>query len=202
MMRTIEPGVSVQTNAFGASTGVGNTLQVIGACVCALATISYSSGGGSVMTERVLNSGYVSVSTESMPEVVYNDGGMIAYSTDLEGAAGVNGKLEANLRVMNEIAGLKDGWNGNGADAFSSELTNRCSGILRRLEVQPDVFPTGEDSIQFEWEKDDGSYLEMEVFEDGRISMYLQQANGAWETDEIKSEEIGENLHGFIAGDI
>lgn len=127
---------------------------------------------------------------------------MIAYSTDLEGAAGVNGKLEANLRVMNEIAGLKDGWNGNGAEAFSSELMNRCRGILRRLEVQPDVFPTGEDSIQFEWEKDDGSYLEMEVFEDGRISMYLQQANGAWETDEIKSEEIGEKLHGFIAGDI
>lgn len=39
--------------------------------------------------------------------------------------------------------------------------------LIKRLKPIPEVFPTGRNSIQFEWETDDEIlYLEMEIFDD------------------------------------
>lgn len=38
--------------------------------------------------------------------------------------------------------------------------------ILKMLPILPDIFLTFRDSVQFEYEKPDGEYLEFEVFED------------------------------------
>lgn len=37
--------------------------------------------------------------------------------------------------------------------------------LLKMLPILPDIFPTFRDSIQFEYEKSNGEYLEFEVFE-------------------------------------
>lgn len=38
--------------------------------------------------------------------------------------------------------------------------------ILKMLPIFPDIFFTFRDSVQFEYEKSNGAYLEFEVFED------------------------------------
>lgn len=49
--------------------------------------------------------------------------------------------------------------------------------VLKMLSVLPDIFPTFRDSIQFEHEKQNGEYLEFEIFED-KIGIFCIAADG------------------------
>lgn len=69
-----------------------------------------------------------------------------------------------NLFRLDEIAGFEVDWNGYGANAFSLDFINICKGIIIDLEFQPTIFPTGRQSIQFQYELQDRSYLEFEIF--------------------------------------
>lgn len=82
-----------------------------------------------------------------------------------------------NLKKLDKIAQLKDGWNGNTAKAFEGQFISKVRRIITALEVQPELFPTACDSVQIEYEKEDGSYLEIEINSEDR-----------WEVFEINNE--------------
>ena len=67
--------------------------------------------------------------------------------------------VKANA-TLSEIEKLKDNWNDNGASAFSSKLIEKCRGIVMQLASEPFICPTACGSIQFEYEKENGDYLE------------------------------------------
>lgn len=99
---------------------------------------------------------------------------------------------ELNAR-LNEIAGLKDNWNGYGAKAFSKELVEYCRGIVNELAAESFIARlfialTACDSIQFEYEKDNGDYLEFNIIED-HIEIYSDTEKGGeienvWDGDD------------------
>ena len=109
--------------------------------------------------------------------------------------------IEANIR-LNDIAELEDNWNGHGAKAFSEGLINRCRKILNELVEEPFIAPTAGGSIQFEYEKENGDYLEFEIFEN-RIEMYSNteedgEIEEVWDGDDGMSwiKEIVERFYG------
>lgn len=77
-----------------------------------------------------------------------------------------------NLFRLDQIAKLEENWNGYGARPFSQDLVDKCKDIISELELQPKIFPTGRQSIQFQYELEDRSYLEFEIFRE-KIS-YLE----------------------------
>ena len=79
---------------------------------------------------------------------------------------------EENLFRLDQIAKLEENWNGYGARPFSQDLVDKCKDIISELELQPKIFPTGRQSIQFQYELEDRSYLEFEIFRE-KIS-YLE----------------------------
>lgn len=79
--------------------------------------------------------------------------------------------LKRNNEKLSYISHLSKGWNGYNADPIPSSVVKHMERILKGICKQPDIFPTADDSIQFEYEKSDGSYLEFEVREDG-ISVF------------------------------
>ena len=74
--------------------------------------------------------------------------------------------LEKNYIVTNaaldEIAKLDDNWNNNGAGSFSTKLIGKCREIVMQLVAEPFICPTACSSIQFEYEKENGEYLELD----------------------------------------
>ena len=70
---------------------------------------------------------------------------------------------ESNLKKLDEIASLEDNWNDNGANAFDPRLIDKVREIIEQSNIQPDVFPTACNSIQLEYSKKSGMYLEFEV---------------------------------------
>lgn len=93
--------------------------------------------------------------------------------------------------ALDDISGLENNWNDHGAKCFSRQLVEKCRTIVNDLVAEPFVCPTACGSIQFEYEKEDGDYLEFEVFED-RIEVY---------SDTKENGEREFNLEGITATD-
>jgi hypothetical protein len=74
--------------------------------------------------------------------------------------------LRANLEKLDSLKNLEANWNGNNAEPFSEFLIEKAKSILLTLKELPEVFPTAQKSIQFEYEMENGDYLEIEIFED------------------------------------
>jgi len=89
-----------------------------------------------------------------------------------------NYQLKKKLNNINTILSFKkfgNNWNGNGAEPLSENLIQKALDFINssELKFQPNVFPTARHSIQFEYEKSNGNYLEIEIFED-RFSAYSE----------------------------
>lgn len=97
---------------------------------------------------------------------------MIAIAKKISPKAGASYKL-------NQIASLKDNWNGNGAKAFSADLVSKTNKIISSLVLAPELFPTACGTIQLEYDRGDGGHLEIEIGESDKAELYIQKADGA-----------------------
>lgn len=95
----------------------------------------------------------------------------------------IDPQLSKNFNALESIRNLKDGWfNGQTGEkkAFSDELVDKVKKIISNLKNQPEVFPTGRDSIQIEFENENGDYLEFEFYENGKISKYYENSTKSY----------------------
>lgn len=86
--------------------------------------------------------------------------------------------LNENLRTLLQIRNLEENWNEYGAGPFSSELIDKVENILLYLKKQPEVFPTAMGSIQLEYDGDNGSYLEFQIYDNKPSEVFRINRNG------------------------
>lgn len=95
-------------------------------------------------------------------------------------------KLE-NLKKIETISLLQDDWNGNGAKSFSAGLISKVRNMIMRLPIQPEVFPTACESVQLEYDKADGSHMEIEITEGEDAEVFLIDGMGCENLINIKA---------------
>jgi hypothetical protein len=81
-------------------------------------------------------------------------------------------KMERNINKLERISQLKENWNGYGAKPFPLALIYAAKNLIRKLYFQPQIFPTAAESIQFEFEKDNGDYLEFQFYGNGTCEVF------------------------------
>lgn len=81
--------------------------------------------------------------------------------------------LDQNLERLDRIAELEFNWNGYGADKLHPKLIEQMKNILLKISFQPDICPVAGGAIQFQYEKENGDYLEFELYEDGRLEKFI-----------------------------
>lgn len=82
-----------------------------------------------------------------------------------------------NIKNLNIASKLEFNWNDNGALPFPKGLIDKCKNILVDIIIQPKLFPTANQSIQMEYEKENGDYLEFEIYED-TIEVFIAYEDG------------------------
>lgn len=87
-------------------------------------------------------------------------------------------ELIKNLTKLEEIKSLKHNWNGNKARPISKKIINKTKTLLVKLDRQPQIFPTADDSIQLEYDGENNSYLELQVKSDDKLSYFRIDKNG------------------------
>lgn len=121
----------------------------------------------------------------------YNEGKRKINLKEFELIKPLSMNLSKARSTLDEIATLKENWNNNGASEFSENLIKKCYNILEQLPMEPFICPTACGSVQFEYEKKNGEYLEFEIYED-KIESYLimsdgkEQEKNLYKTSEIK----------------
>ena len=100
-------------------------------------------------------------------------------------------------KALMDIESLDDNWNHNGAKHFSKDLIEKCEKMLPDFHVTPAIFPTAAESIQMEWEKENGDYLEIEVFLD-RCVVFKRYNNGDCSGYEATDKELKNIVKDFF----
>lgn len=138
---------------------------------CVMATSAVQSSAGDVFTNWNMSDAVIKT-----PANVFG----FVYSPSVS-----NAKSEArrkNLAKLDEIAALRANWNGYGALPFSPGLLKTAREVISALTVQPEVFPTADDSIQIEYDGPKGSYLEVQITEDAQFEVLHIDRDGHEET--------------------
>lgn len=106
--------------------------------------------------------------------------------------------IRKNSITLSEIGQFQDNWNQYGAKKFSQELIFKCLQIVSSAELkfQPDIFPTGRQSIQLEYEPDVNNYFEIEVF-DNNIKMYHRSFDKKIKMENLSIEDTIRELNAF-----
>ena len=78
-------------------------------------------------------------------------------------------------KVLNQIKDLKFGWNDNGTRNFKPSFVDYVYEVIQKLKNTPDfIAPTGNDSIQLEYNyNDDSLYLEIEIDQERNIKIFI-----------------------------
>lgn len=79
---------------------------------------------------------------------------------------------------LGQIKRLGDNWNGCGARAFDDVLINTVYKLIPMLIRQPEIFPTGRNTIQLEYDGTNESYLEIEIMNEGLANILLIDKEG------------------------
>lgn len=110
-------------------------------------------------------------------------------------------KKQKNIEKLRSFLALEDNWNGYGARPFQNELIDKCINIINSsfIYYQPEIFSTGRNSIQFEYEKADGAYLEIEIYHDRIAILLIDSIGHEFETEDIKLEEVLQIINEFCA---
>lgn len=102
--------------------------------------------------------------------------------------------LKNNIKKLDAISELKHNWDLHGAPEFNKLLIEYCKEKIYelegRLKVQPEIFPTVNEVIQFEF-KNGSDWLEIEIPNDiSHISCYISK------NDEVieQSSDMGQLL--------
>ena len=139
------------------------------------------------------------VSTDFINQSTYYNGNT-CFSWDGVSVMSVD-RAKSLLRII-EIEKLQNNWNGNGAESFSKAILATAKSIILQLSVQPHIFPTARDSIQFEYENALGDYLEFELFENDQLKMFYFNHLGNAETTYIAVSEMNEVVNKFYGRNI
>lgn len=105
--------------------------------------------------------------------------------------------LENNIKKLDAIAELQSNWDLHGAPEFEKLLIEFCKEKLYELEdrfsniekVQPEIFPTNNETIQFEF-KNGSDWLEIEIPNDMSHIDYFMLKNGKETEQQCSLDEL------------
>lgn len=168
-----------------------STLAKVCSVITLISFMSTNCDTTSVITRDMHYSSVVSAESEIIKYTTDTTSKSISYNSV------VDYKKSNNFRTLEEIEALQSNWNGNGADSFSVDLISKVREFVVSAIIQPDIFPTARDSIQIEYEKDNGDYLEFEFFENGEIKKFFYSSQGESDTQFIPFECLNGEIDTF-----
>lgn len=112
-------------------------------------------------------------------------------------------KADAVYEKLSRIEQLTENWNGYGAVPISKEVIANTRRLLGFLAVKPEVFPVPDGSIQIEYDRKDGAYLEIHVENENNYSSYRVDSDGTESSeDSLSFAEVVDRINGFIKSEI
>lgn len=82
-----------------------------------------------------------------------------------------------NLNKIKKISLFEDNWNGTGAEKFTESAICYFKTIIKKLKRQPEITPTGRNSLLMQYKLNDHSLLAFEISENKTEKVYIPKGN-------------------------
>ena len=154
--------------------------------------------GEEVLVSRIHNKNVVIISEDN-----YNKMKMAtrigAYASLFDALTSTGSILDDNMNKLEVIRRLKDGWNGNGAPAFSDATVDKVVKLVKGVSLQPEIFPTALNTIQLEYDNSRHDHMEIDIGESDAAQIYIKMCNGEERFEEIKvdAKAVGRRVKEF-----
>lgn len=102
-------------------------------------------------------------------------------------------KIE-NLNKIGKLKELNYNWNGNGAEAFTSEEIELFERIINALNIQPQIAPTGKGSLFIQYEDNANNVLAFDVSIERVEKVFVPQGVFANAETEVYTEQFVYNI--------
>ena len=166
-------------------------------CVSLLPLITTAAVTMAIGVNCISSNGYIEPKTEDFPYLtILESSGISSDSFDYNGitfsftgGSILEKKLEKNIQKIQSFSEFDEDWNGYSASAFDHSLIQKAVEIIKGLPIQPEVFPVSSGEIQFEFEEDDGRYLELLISNSEQIEVFLVNVDGE-ESEFLISQDI------------
>lgn len=99
-----------------------------------------------------------------------------------------------NISKIRKMTLFNEDWNGTGGRAFSSNALALFESIIEMVDKQPQIAPTGRNSLLMQYELDDKSLLAFEVSENRTEKVWVPKGNYAMAQIEIFTENLGQQI--------
>lgn len=165
------------------------TIRSYNPVLVSLAAITFMASTDSASSRRIVsnpNSSEITEVIKSSSATRFNN--QERYSLD---------KLKMNRMKLQSLNNLKFNWNGYQGEPINNEVIQLVDEIIKELEYQPNIFPTGRGSVQVEYYINEDKQLEIEISPD-EIFMY-EINNGIEEEKNITSKEVFKVINNFYA---
>lgn len=108
-----------------------------------------------------------------------------------------------NITNLNIIRTLEENWNDNGALPFPESLVKNCWKVIEDIIRQPKLFPTAAQTITLDYDKDNGEFLQFELFENKIEVLIVSEDGDAFEkTIPFNINLINEEVSRFYESNI
>ncbi|UWO26517.1 hypothetical protein NQ534_08700 [Marvinbryantia formatexigens DSM 14469] len=102
---------------------------------------------------------------------------------------------EENLNKIKKMTRLENNWNGTGGSAFSDTAIHFFESIIGALVKQPQIAPTGRNSLLMQYEKEDKSLLAFEVGERKTEKVYIPGGDFSLAQVQIFTENVSQRIN-------
>ncbi len=100
-----------------------------------------------------------------------------------------------NLDKIDKMSRFEENWNGNGGLVFSDKALEKFKSIIYTLKYQPEIAPTGRNSLYMEYDFKDNSILAYEVKEDIVEQVYVPGGDFSRSETTSFNENISEHIN-------
>ena len=86
--------------------------------------------------------------------------------------------LSTAINKVRSLSRLPRNWDGYYSEPIPIEAINEAIEIIKGIDLEPGIFPTGLKSVQLEYYSNNNDYLEIEVYGPNRIEILSLKSDG------------------------
>lgn len=166
-------------------------------------TIAFSIFAGSALlsvpfTTSSYNSSYTGISFPSA-HIEYIDSVSGKEAEYLSNSLFINLSKIENLDKLENMSHFQANWNGNGGAAFSCAAIGLFREIINNLSHQPQIAPTGRNSLLLQYELSDHSLLAFEVRENRVEMVCIPKGNYSLATSQVFTDNFVKQIETQVA---
>lgn len=103
-----------------------------------------------------------------------------------------------NLMALDSMSKFEYDWNGNGGKKFSDNSISLFKQVINELIKQPEIAPTGRDSLYIEYTLNDGSLLVFELSPDELDEVYIPQGDYSRAESAVYTSDYSRNINDSV----